>query len=197
MKTIRLARRLGLDGNPLRRRTDKIAIALAALLVTVFLIGAPWLAAAAVGWAGRAAHAGGRSTLFSHRVLAVLLQTARVPATSAEAVLGYSLVRARWTAPDGQERTGAIPVSTDLAAGQTVPLLVDASGAPGSPAPNPRSVFTWKVAAATAATAALGIVLLCLASAGRWAIDRRRIAHWEAEWAAVGPQWTKRFRSRG
>ena len=53
MKTTRLARRLGLDGNPLRRRTDKIAACLAALLLAAFLIGAPVLSVAAVGWAGR------------------------------------------------------------------------------------------------------------------------------------------------
>jgi len=35
MNTTQLARRLGLDGNPLRRRTDKIAACLAALLVVV------------------------------------------------------------------------------------------------------------------------------------------------------------------
>ena len=43
MKRTRLARRLSLDRNPLRRRTDKIAAGLAALLVAVFLIGAPIL----------------------------------------------------------------------------------------------------------------------------------------------------------
>jgi hypothetical protein len=36
MKTLQLARRLGLDGNPLRRRTHKIAVCLAALLLAVF-----------------------------------------------------------------------------------------------------------------------------------------------------------------
>jgi len=51
--TSRLARRLGLDGNPLRRRTDKIAARLAALLVAVFVVGAPMLSVAAVSWAGR------------------------------------------------------------------------------------------------------------------------------------------------
>jgi len=40
-------------------------------------------------------------------------------------------------------------------------------------------------------------MLLCLAWAGRWALDRRRLAGWEAAWAAVGPLWTRRFRSRG
>jgi hypothetical protein len=44
---------------------------------------------------------------------------------------------------------------------------------------------------------ALGFVLLCLAWAGRWVLDRRQLAAWEAAWAAVGPHWTKRFRSRG
>jgi len=47
------------------------------------------------------------------------------------------------------------------------------------------------------ATAALGAVLLWLAGAGRWMLDRRRLAGWEAAWAAVGPQRTWRFRSRG
>jgi hypothetical protein len=51
MKTTRLARKLGMDGNPLRRRTDKIAACLAALLVALFLIGAALLPVAAVGWA--------------------------------------------------------------------------------------------------------------------------------------------------
>jgi hypothetical protein len=47
------------------------------------------------------------------------------------------------------------------------------------------------------ATAALGIALLCLAGAGRWVLDRRRLAGWETAWAAAAsPQWARRFRSR-
>ncbi len=49
MKTTRIARKLGLDGNPLRRRTDKIAARLAALLLGVFVTGAPGLSVAAAG----------------------------------------------------------------------------------------------------------------------------------------------------
>jgi hypothetical protein len=51
--------------------------------------------------------------------------------------------------------------------------------------------------AAAVATAGLLIVLSCLALLVRWLLDRRRIADWELAWAIVGPQWTKRFRSRG
>ena len=49
----RLACWLGLDGNPLRRRIDRLATVLAALLLLVFLVGAPLLAIGAYGWAGR------------------------------------------------------------------------------------------------------------------------------------------------
>ncbi len=64
---------------------------------------------------------------------------------------------------------------------------------------NPLRRRTDKIATglAVAVPAALGIVLLCLAWAGRWVLDRRRLADWEAAWADVGPQWTRRFRSRG
>ena len=48
-----IARKLGPDGNPLRRRTDKIAAGAAALLLAVFLIGAPFLSVAAADWADR------------------------------------------------------------------------------------------------------------------------------------------------
>jgi len=50
-----LARRLGLDGNPLRRRTDKAASCLVLVLLVVFLTGVPLLSAAAAGEATAAA----------------------------------------------------------------------------------------------------------------------------------------------
>jgi hypothetical protein len=71
MKMTRLARGLGLDGNPLRRHTDKIAAWLAALLVAVFLIGAPLLSVAAVGWASRAGAGGQRAQRSWRQVPAV------------------------------------------------------------------------------------------------------------------------------
>ena len=67
-------RRLGLDGNPLRRRPDKIAACLAALLVAVFLIGARLLSAAAVGWVGRAGKPARRLRRFLRRTKTGLLR---------------------------------------------------------------------------------------------------------------------------
>jgi hypothetical protein len=196
MTVARLARRLGLDGNPLRRRTDRIAACLAALLVVVFLIGAPVLSVTAIDKAGRAGAIGQHAARSWRQVSAVLRQAAPTPSFSKE-VVHSSWVQARWTAPDGRPRAGAILVSTGMTAGHTVPLWVDAAGAPTGPPPSRRAVLAREAIAGVVATAALGIVLLCLASAGRWVLDRRRLADWAAAWATVGPQWTKRFRSRG
>jgi hypothetical protein len=195
MRAARLARRLGLDRNPLRRRTDKIAAGLAAVLMAVFLAGAPVLSMVAVGWADRATAAEQQATLSWRRVPAVLSQAAPVPA--AWDVSGYSWVLARWTAPDGRARAGEIPVSGALPAGRTVRLWVDAAGSPTGLPPGRRTVPARQTAAAVIAVVVLGSVLLCLACAGRRVLDRRRLAAWEAGWAAVGPQWTRRFRSRG
>jgi len=100
-------------------------------------------------------------------------------------------------APDGRVRTGDIPVEVGLAAGRTVPLWVDARGTPTDVPLTHRAVLARAATAAAVATAALLIVLSCLALAVRWVLERRRLAAWELAWAIVGPQWTKRFRSRG
>jgi uncharacterized protein DUF3592 len=196
MKTPRLARTLGLDGNPLRRRTDKIEARLAALLLAVFIIGAPLLAVATVGWVGRAVTAEQRVERSWRQVPAVLLQAAPAPPSTGEGT-SYSWVRARWITPGGSRRTGQIPVSTRMAAGRAVRLWVDAAGSPADPPLTHRAVLGRETIVAVGAPFAMGIVLMCLAWAGRWELDRRRSADWEAAWSAVGPQWTKRFWSQG
>ena len=79
MKTTRLSRRLGLDGNPLRRRIDKIAACAAALLLAAFLIGAPLLSMATVGWAARSGGACLQAGRSWRQVPATLLQAAPMP----------------------------------------------------------------------------------------------------------------------
>src|SRR5215469_9334165 len=125
-RTRRLAGRLGLDANPLRRRTDKIATSLAALLLTVFLVGAPLLAIAAYGWAGRVGAAEQRAERSWHTVPAVLLKSVPGPNSFASGLFSYSWVPARWTAPNGQVRTGNIAVDVGISAGRTVSIWVDA-----------------------------------------------------------------------
>jgi len=195
MTSLRLARRLGVDGNPLRRRTDKIATGLAALLAAMFLIGAPWLSVAAISWAGSTGAAQQQDAHSRHQVPAVAHRAAPVPATAE--LLDRSWVRARWPAPYRQAQARETVASGSLAAHRAAPLRIDAAPGPAGPPSHAPSVLARETATAVTATVALGTVLLCLAWAGRWMLDRRRLASWEAAWAAIGPQWTKRFRSRG
>jgi hypothetical protein len=195
MTVSRIARTLGLDGNPLRRRTDKIAVCLAALLVAVFLIGVPVVSMAAIGAASRLAAAAQQGTGPWRQVSAVVQKA--TPAPPSWELAGYSWALARWTAPDGRARAGQIPVSSAVAAGQKVRVWVDQAGMLTGPPAKAGVVIADEVTGVAAAVAGLGIVLMCLACAGRWVLDRRRLAGWEAAWADVGPQWTRRFQSRG
>ena len=193
----RLGRWLGLDGNPLRRRTDKIATWLTAQFLVAGLIVVPLFGIAAFHWASRAGATEQRTERSWREVPAVLLRSVSAPNSFADGVFGYSWVPARWTAPDGQVRSGDIPVEVGLAAGRKVRLWVDAAGRPTDVPITHRAVLARAATAAAVATAVLLIALSCLALIGRWLLDRRRLADWELAWAIVGPQWTKRFRSRG
>jgi hypothetical protein len=193
----RVARRLGLDANPLRRRTDRIATWLAVQFLVVVLIGVPLSGVLAFTWAGRAGAAEQRAERSWREVPAVLLRSVPVSGSFAGSVFGYSWVPARWTAPDGRARSGEIPVEVGLAAGRTVPMWVDATGTPTDAPLTHRAVLARAATAATVAALLLLVVLSCLAAVGRWLLERRRLADWELAWSIVGPQWTKRFRFRG
>ena len=196
-RTERFVRRLGLDNNPLRRRTDRIAACLGAGLLIAFLAGAPLLTMATIHWARQAGTAEQRAQHNWHRIDAVLLRSAPAPAAFASGLYGGTWVPARWTAPDGRPRTGEIDVTTGMAKGQTLPIWVDQAGLPTGPPLTHRAVVVRTILAATLAPVVLAIVLGFLAGVGRWILDRRQLASWDAAWALVGPQWTKRFWTRG
>ena len=175
MTTSRLARRLGLDGNPLRRRTDKIAALLAVLLVAMFFVGVSVASIAAVGWAGRAAAAQQQAAHSWRQVPAVVQKAA--PAPPSWILSGYSWVPARWTAPDGMARAGQVPVNVAVAAGQAVRVWVDATGTLTGPPPRQGAVLADGAGAAAVAVITMGSVLLCLMGAGRQVLGRGRKRH--------------------
>jgi MFS family permease len=191
----RVAARLGLDGNKLRRRTDKIASSGAALLLAVFLVGAPLLSLAAGRLTDRALAAEQRAQRGWHQVTAVLIQDAPFTISYGWAVASWAM--ARWTAPAGHHRVGLIEAVGGTPAGTRIRIWVDPAGRWAGP-PLRRPVAQFLVAGAiAAASAALAVTLLGVAYVGRRRLDRRRLAAWEAAWTSVGPQWTRQYRAPG
>lgn len=86
---------------------------------------------------------------------------------------------ARWTAPDGQARTGWIPVSRS-------------GSLTGSPLQR-RQLQERMVLAETLTATVLGLMCFLVGGAGRFLLSRRRLADWDRAWRAVGPQWTRQL----
>jgi hypothetical protein len=90
-----------------------------------------------------------------------------------------------------------IPVAAGTPAGSRIRIWLDRSGQWAGPPLSQQIVVVRVTTAVTGTIILLATVLGAVASVGRWLLDRRRIAGWEADWNCVGPQWTKEFRARG
>ena len=188
----RLVRGLRPDRNPLRRRTDRAEAAIAAGLLAAFLAGAPLAAVTAGHWTHAASvrtqHA---QQAASYRVPAVLQQNVPGPVYT-EYGTSQDVVRARWSAPDGSTRVGYVGVPAAARAGTTVTVWTDASGRLTDPPLQPAQVAHQAALAAMTAPLIPAILLLAVWKLARWALDRRRLAAWDNDWRAFGPQWTSR-----
>jgi hypothetical protein len=186
---MRVARGVWPDRNPLRRTLDRVEGAIVGGLIVVFLAGVPLTAAVAdhltdsIG--SRTAHA---QQAARHQVPAVLLAAAPTSGYS-----GYQPeVRASWTAPDGRRRIGAVFALPGQRAGSTVLVWEDAAGRLTGPPMTLAQVRDQAVMVAIVAVMVLGLTLWCAGELAHYLLGRRRMAAWDAEWRATGPQWTTR-----
>jgi hypothetical protein len=189
----RLARRMGLGRNPLRRRTDRLEALISAALLAVFLIGAPLFGTSLGRWVYQGGLSEQRAQQSWHLTHAKLLATAPPIPRSAFRLSWQSTVPvpARWSGPGGQPRSGEVPAPPGSRAGQLVRIWVDSSGRVTGP-PLPGAELTRRVVSAEVlGPLALGVVLLIVALAVRWLLNRRRLREWEAGWASIGPRWTR------
>lgn len=180
------------DHNPLRRTTDRAEAGILALLLATFLIGAPLLAVASGRWAyDSARRMENAQRSIRHQVTAVLIGNApSLPQTLYGAPQVDAL--ARWTAPGGTTRTGEVPAPPGAKAGSLVSVWVDPAGRLTTP-PLPHSDAAGQRGLAVfLAPLALGLVLLGWWKLARRALNRRRMAAWDADWQATGPRWTSR-----
>jgi hypothetical protein len=188
----RIAARLGLDGNPLRRRTDRAGSYGAAALLAIFLIGTPVACTVTGIWTYHSVMAEQRAEQSWHQVPAVVQESAPRQDSYYDVVWLW----ASWTAA-GHRHQGLIPVDGGTRAGAHVPIWVNASGQLSGLRLS-RGAALLEVADYVVLTPiGLAAALLMLAAAGRYLLNRRRMSGWEAEWASVGPHWTREFWAPG
>jgi hypothetical protein len=189
-----LARRMGVDANPLRRGCDRAEAWLRVGLVLVFLIASP-LAAFGLGHLTNEAslRAARAEKANEHYVPAVLLN--RVSHNTEDPLYSTSQLawaRARWTAPDGLRRVGEVPAAVGSPAGREVHIWVNNTGQLVYPPIGQGQIASRVIAVVALTPAILAIVLLGAGWLIRRLLDRRRMGGWAAEWSAVEPLWTKR-----
>jgi hypothetical protein len=178
------------DRNPLRRATDRIETAVLAVLVIAFLAGAPAAALATGAWIHGLAQRAQLSQEASRFQVPAVVLTMTTPSASGNPLADQA--QARWKAPDGREVTGEVPVPGNTVVGQTIKVWTDRAGNITAP-----PLLDGQVAGQTVLGEALGVTgaVCAVTLAGvlaRWALNRRRMADWDADWQATGPRWTTR-----
>ncbi len=189
-----LSRALGLDGNPLRRRADRLGTGLALGLWALFLICAPLLAVLAGRWTHEAGLAQQRAERNWRQVVAVTLQAAPPSADQYAAQWADIGVLAKWVTPSGVQRVGEVWAWPGIRAGTSVRVWLNGSGWPSGPPLSARQLSTRVLGVAALVPTVLAAVLLIIAWLARWLLIRSKLAAWESDWAVVEPQWSRQQR---
>jgi len=186
-RTARPLRRLArlLRPNALRRPSDRVELAVVALLLAAFL------AAVAVAPLLGARIDQSQSAAAEHLHPAVAVLSGDGPYGNGLAGNGWAT--ARWQAPDGQQRTGTLTTLTAPAIwnaypGTRIQVWLTSSGAPAIPPPGPGTTAFTMVSIVMLA----GVTLMICYWLCRLVLDRRRLAAWESAWSRTGPRWTTR-----
>jgi hypothetical protein len=185
----KLARRMGCDGNPMRRRSDRVEAWLLPGAIATFFALCPVVA---YGTSSVIHHENARAVQAAkswQRVDAMLLRSAPGPQqTDNGANAWFVETMARWTF-DGRQYTGDVPVLSNARAGAIVPILLNKQGQVEAP-PLPQSqISNLDVEAILFALMLLALAVTGLTRLIHRALDRRRFAGWDSAWMEVAPRW--------
>lgn len=185
----RAARGLWPDHNPLRRTCDRAEAGIVAGSLAVLVIGAPLAGL----FAGQRAYT---ASISAQRVQQATWHqvSATVLADAISSWYGTTAL-AQWRAPGGKKRAGEISAPAGAKAGTSVRVWVDASGRVAT-SPMRDADVAGNVALASVLTgSAVGMLALGCAAIAHLALNRRRLAAWDADWRLTEPQWTRRRQS--
>jgi hypothetical protein len=187
----RLTRRLGRDGNPLRRRSDLLDAWLVPVAFVVFLALCPLVLALTGNWTRAANASEQRAQASWHSVQAVLLHAVPGPQQADHGTNSWlTWTPANWTAA-GVQRTADVPARSGSAAGSSVTVWLDSAGQVRLPPLTPGAAGARVLEARLTGLAVLAVLLAIMIMLARRVLDRRRLAGWETAWLSVGPTWSR------
>ncbi|WP_168213950.1 Rv1733c family protein [Prauserella flavalba] len=188
--TERLLRRIWPGRSPLARGWDRLEGGVLFLAILTPLVVLPFAAAAGSETYASDERAAAVQARERHRAEATLVADAPPAPLSAHggASRDETAVKAEWLLPDGTRRTGTVRAEAGSPTGSAVHVWLDQRGNLTRP-PLTATTAVWD-GIAVAVSLWLGTVVAC--AGGYWlvrrAIDRRRFAQWEREWADIDPQ---------
>ena len=174
--------------NPLRRRVDRIEVALMIALVAVFLVGAPFAGMVASDWARHGAAAASRLERATWHPVAAVVERGVPPQSNPLGAAYPTNVAVRWTL-DGVMHTGTVKAAAGTPAGATVRIWTSRSGQQTAPPLDASQIAHQGALAGVLAVAGLALLVIVSALVIRRILDCRRMAAWDTEWSATGPQW--------
>lgn len=183
----RLRHQLGLDRNPLRRRTDRVEAMFLLFAVVAFVPLAAVATILTASWTHSAGIGEQRAGATLTQVTAVLVKpvpAARPPASP------LAWAQARWVA-SGRVHLGVVPALRGSPPGTRVPIWVDRTGRIQSAPPTAGQITSRVAAVAVMTPLAVALGLWLSYRVLRRSLDRRRLAAWGRAWSVVGPLWTR------
>jgi hypothetical protein len=186
-----LSRRLGIDGNPLRRPIDRLEAWLAPVGTIVFLVLCPVLFLV-IGMLVRADNAAVvRAERSWQPVTAQLLQSTAGPEFSDHGANTWTeWTRASWTF-DGRHHTGQVPAPASSSAGSNETIWLNHAGHVQVPPMSSAQVNDWISGETMLAVGVLTVLMFVAVWLTRRLLERRRIASWELDWLMVEPRWSR------
>ena len=187
---LRFKRQMGLDGNPLRRRSDVIAAWLTPAMILVFAALIP-VAASVTGSLARAQNASVvRASHGWHHVTGHLLRSAPGPAQTDHGTNTWNeMALANWSF-EGRSYHGSIPVPAGSPAGSARIVRLDNAGVVQMPPLVPAQLADRIDTLTFIVMIAVAMMLMAVKGIVRRILDKRRLAAWESDWHAVGPRWS-------